>query len=63
VPERLTPTPGDSFGGYRIESLLGRGGMGTVYLAVHERLDRRVALKVIAAELARDASFRKRFLD
>jgi serine/threonine-protein kinase len=37
--------------------------MGTVYLAVHERLDRRVALKVIAAELARDASFRKRFLD
>ena len=54
--------PGDEFGPYTIESVLGRGGMGTVYLATHARLDRRVALKVIASELADDPDFRARFL-
>src|SRR6266496_2640909 len=53
---------GDTFGGYTIESLLGRGGMGTVYLATHARLARKVALKVIAPELANDPAFRARFL-
>jgi tRNA A-37 threonylcarbamoyl transferase component Bud32 len=53
---------GQRFGGYRIEALLGQGGMGTVYLATHERLERKVALKVIARELARDEGFRERFL-
>ena len=53
---------GDEFGPYRIESVLGHGGMGTVYLARHTRLERRVALKVIASALADDPAFRARFL-
>jgi serine/threonine-protein kinase len=47
---------------YRVESLLGRGGQGVVYLAEHIHLGRKVALKVLAAELAEDQSFRRRFL-
>jgi serine/threonine-protein kinase len=62
MTERSAPGVGEAFGGYRIDSLLGRGGMGTVYLATHERLERKVALKVIAPELARDEGFRARFL-
>ena len=54
--------PGDQFGPYKIESVLGRGGMGTVYLATHSRLERRVAVKLIASELADDPQFRARFL-
>jgi predicted Ser/Thr protein kinase len=53
---------GEQFGPYRIESVLGRGGMGTVYLATHARLERKVALKVIAPALADDPDFRTRFL-
>ena len=57
-----TPDVGDTLGGYTLESLLGRGGMGSVYLATHERLGRRVALKIIVPELAHDDDFRARFL-
>jgi serine/threonine protein kinase len=53
---------GTELAGYRIESLLGRGGMGVVYLAEDPRLKRRVALKLLAATLAEDESFRDRFL-
>src|SRR5262245_25335080 len=62
MTERLSPGVGETFGSYRIESLLGTGGMGAVYLATHERLDRKVALKVIAPGLAHDEEFRERFL-
>lgn len=47
---------------FQIESVLGRGGMSTVYLAQDLHLKRRVALKVLAAPLADDEEFRERFL-
>ncbi|HYG70686.1 MAG TPA: protein kinase [Actinomycetota bacterium] len=54
--------PASTFGPYRIESLLGRGGMSVVYLAEDTRLGRRVAIKVLAPELAADEAFRSRFV-
>ena len=55
-------TPGTTFAGYRVESLVGRGGMGVVYRAIDLSLERPVALKLIAPELAEDEPFRARFL-
>src|SRR5438552_10383076 len=52
---------GSDLGGYRIEGVLGRGGMGIVYRATQLALDRIVALKLIAPELAQDTAFRERF--
>jgi DNA-binding beta-propeller fold protein YncE len=53
---------GSEVAGYRIEGLIARGGMGVVYRAVHLGLERPVALKVIARELADREGFRERFL-
>jgi DNA-binding beta-propeller fold protein YncE len=58
----MEPAPGTQFAGYRIDSVVGRGGMGVVYRATELALDRPVALKLIAPELAGDTSFRERFL-
>jgi serine/threonine protein kinase len=56
------PRIGTEFAGYRVEGLLGRGGMGVVYRAEHPRLGAPVALKVMEPELAMDEAFRERFV-
>jgi eukaryotic-like serine/threonine-protein kinase len=53
--------PGTRLGPYEVLSLIGVGGMGEVYRARDTRLDRRVAMKVLAPELADDAEFQARF--
>jgi len=53
---------GTRIGAYRIERRLGRGGMSTVYLAEQSGLKRKVALKVMSADLAEDERFRERFV-
>jgi hypothetical protein len=52
---------GSTFAGYTIEGVLGRGGMGVVYLAEQPELGRKVAIKVIAPALASDPDYLKRF--
>src|ERR1035438_4402966 len=47
---------------YRIERLLGKGGMGSVYLARHELMDAHRALKFLSHELNNDEAFTRRFL-
>ncbi len=48
-------------GAYRIQSVLGEGGMARVYKAFHERLQRDVAIKIIRPESAGSADFQRRF--
>ncbi|MCG8651673.1 MAG: hypothetical protein MI861_17665, partial [Pirellulales bacterium] len=48
-------------GPYRLEELLGRGGMGAVYAAVHEKTRERVAVKLISHHVADEPKFRRRF--
>jgi hypothetical protein len=52
---------GTTLAGYRIDGVLGQGGMGTVYEATQLSLDRVVALKLLAAHLSNDMAFRARF--
>jgi hypothetical protein len=57
------PLVGDEFAGFRLRSVLGRGGMSVVYQAENPRLGSLMALKVLAPELATDDAFRARFLE
>jgi serine/threonine-protein kinase len=52
---------GTTIAGYRLESRIGRGGMGVVYRAHHINLERRAAVKIIAPDLAESSGFRERF--
>jgi DNA-binding beta-propeller fold protein YncE len=54
--------PGSRIAGYRLEEQIGRGGMAVVFRAYDARLDRRVALKILAPGLALDNAFRQRFI-
>jgi serine/threonine protein kinase len=54
--------PGGRVTGYRLEGLIGRGGMAVVFRAFDARLNRQVAVKILAPELADDEEFRQRFI-
>jgi serine/threonine-protein kinase len=49
-------------GRYIVEAILGQGGMGVVYRAKHKMIDKRVAIKVLRGEMARDREVTERFL-
>ena len=55
------PRVGDTLAAYRLDGLLGRGGMGVVYRAEHLTLHRQVALKLVSPELAAIRSFESGF--
>ena len=57
------PEVGGEFAGYLLQSVIGRGSMSVVYEADHPRFGNGIALKVLAAEVAADDIFRRRFLD
>ena len=70
-PERSLSPPGphsDRYLGctidnrYKVEGIIGEGGMGVVYQCRHKIIDKRVALKILRADLARDAEVTERFL-
>src|SRR4051812_43475470 len=54
--------PGTGFASYEVQSVIGQGGMGVVYLARDLRLERKVALKLLAPEFTVHENFRARFL-
>jgi serine/threonine protein kinase len=53
--------PLEKLGPYKLEKVLGRGGMGAVYAGVHQETGERAAVKILSGHLADDESFRERF--
>jgi serine/threonine protein kinase len=53
--------PLETLGPYKLEKVLGRGGMGAVYVGLNEETGERAAVKVLSAHLADDTGFRERF--
>ncbi len=62
-PQHFGPAiaPGEVLGAYKVETKLAEGGMGEVYRAFDERLERRVAIKVLPARLSQDTAALARF--
>src|SRR2546428_6800625 len=58
----MTITSGAKLGRYEIRSKIGEGGMGEVYLAEDTKLDRKVALKILPAEVASHRDRMERFV-
>src|SRR5438128_10247600 len=58
----MTLAPGTKLGRYEIRSKIGEGGMGEVYLAEDTQLRRRVALKILSAEIASNQDRMRRFI-
>jgi len=63
LPEDPEFEPGDVVAGYRIEQLIARGGMSTIYRATNLERDHVVALKVLSSTYARDPTSRGRFMN
>ncbi|MDA7493141.1 protein kinase [bacterium] len=57
----MSSPPFEFLGPYRIGKPLGRGGMGTVFAAVHEKTKQPVAVKLISDNVADESKFRRRF--
>jgi molecular chaperone DnaK len=59
--EPNAPQPGENIGGYELLDVIGKGGMGRVYLAEHVKLGRRVALKMLRKRYKKDSTALERF--